>query len=173
MFKFCFHKYKYVYEKEKKNFLDGVCKVLKKRFRICQKCGKAQKMEWCFICEPFMDWITLSECEREILLKNIKDCGDYYLLKKLKKRRNETMVKKYRKKPIIVEAVQWTGDNYEEIYEFTRGNCCLTVDDNELIIRTLEGDMQTKKGSYIIKGKAGEFYPCKKEIFEQTYEEEV
>ena len=78
--------------------------------------------------------------------------------------------KKYRKKPIVVEAIQWTGDNFEEIYEFTKGNCCVHVDTGKLIIRTLEGDMEAERGAFIIKGKIGEFYPCKKEIFLETYE---
>jgi len=89
MFKFCFHKYKYVYERKGYDFLNGGCEKLVKRFRICQKCGKAQKMEWVFICEPFLDWVTLNECEKEILLRNIKDCGDYYLLKIKKQERKK------------------------------------------------------------------------------------
>ena len=80
------------------------------------------------------------------------------------------MIKKYRKKPIIVEAIQWTGDNFEEIYEFSKGNCCLAVDTGKLIIKTLEGDMGAEQGSFIIKGKIGEFYPCREEIFLETYE---
>ena len=82
------------------------------------------------------------------------------------------MVKKYRKKPIIVEAVQWTGDNYDEIFHFTQGKCYLAYccDDEELYIETLEGDMRAKEGCFIIKGKTGEFYPCREEIFLETYE---
>ena len=78
--------------------------------------------------------------------------------------------KKYRKKPIVVEAIQWDGDNFEEIYEFTKGNCCLTVDTGKLIIRTLEGDMGAERGSFVIEGLTGEFYPCREEIFLETYE---
>ena len=80
------------------------------------------------------------------------------------------MIKQYRKKPVVVEAVQWTGANYDEIVEFTGSKaklCC-----RDLMIHTLEGDHFASIGDYIIKGVAGEFYPCKPDIFEQTYEME-
>lgn len=75
---------------------------------------------------------------------------------------------KYRKKPVVIEAVQWTGENFDEVYEFTN-KTCLWVG-GELIIETLEGDHLARVGDYIIKGVKGEFYPCKPDIFEQTYE---
>ena len=80
------------------------------------------------------------------------------------------MIKQYRKKPVVVEAVQWTGENYDEIVEFTRSKAKLYC--RSLVIPTLEGDHFASKGDYIIKGVAGEFYPCKPDIFEQTYEME-
>lgn len=85
------------------------------------------------------------------------------------------MVKKYRKKPVIIEAIQWK-DNYDEVKTFVGNNCSLTDDENELVIATLEDGKNTKvkhiatKGDYIIKGIKGEFYPCKPDIFEQIYE---
>lgn len=86
---------------------------------------------------------------------------------------------KYRKKPVVIEAVQWTGDNFEEIKKMLKDadeNRAIIPHPNEdkevksLLIVTLEGEMRADKGDYIIKGVQGEFYPCKPDIFEQTYE---
>ena len=84
------------------------------------------------------------------------------------------MIKKYRKKPVVVEAIQYTKDNYWEINEFIKGSSTLMgIPDTkgEFDIATLEGNMTVKVGDYIIKGIKGEFYPCKPDIFELTYEE--
>lgn len=86
------------------------------------------------------------------------------------------MVKSYKKKPVIIEAIQW-NDNYDEVKKFVGADCSLTDDVTELLIATLEDGKVTKvqhiatKGDYIIKGIKGEFYPCKPDIFQQTYEE--
>lgn len=88
------------------------------------------------------------------------------------------MVKKYRKKPIVVEAVQWNGVNRGEIESFCgHDNVEFKVEilsgstlGLQLIIKTLEGDMVANRGDYIIKSICGEFYSCKEEIFEKTYE---
>ena len=79
------------------------------------------------------------------------------------------MNKKYRKKPVVIEAIQWTGKNLSEIDNFMGG----IVENKEttLVIHTLEGDMKASIGDYIIKGVNGEFYPCKPDIFAKTYEE--
>ena len=74
---------------------------------------------------------------------------------------------KYRKKPVVIEAIQWTGTNIVEIFDFVGDACYFT---EGLFIRTLEGDMFAHVGDYIIKGVQGEFYPCKPDIFEETYE---
>ena len=79
------------------------------------------------------------------------------------------MIKKYRKKPVIIEAIQWNGENLSEIDEFTRGK--VKNHESVLIIPTLEGDMYASLNDYIIKGVNGEFYPCKPNIFAKTYEE--
>lgn len=79
------------------------------------------------------------------------------------------MVKQYRKKPVKIEAVKWTGDNYSEIEEFTNDTSYLLR--RCLFIKTLEGELIANTGDYIIKGVKGEFYPCKPDIFEKTYEE--
>ena len=83
------------------------------------------------------------------------------------------MVKKFRKKPVIVEVVQWTGNNAPEIVEFTKGTkqYIKVENDNTVSVGTLEGLMVASLNDYIIKGVQGEFYACKPDIFEQTYEE--
>lgn len=84
---------------------------------------------------------------------------------------------KYRKKPVVIEAVQWKGDNFNEIKQMLKNadeNRVIMPHHNEdgysLLIVTLEGEMRANKGDYIIKGVKGEFYPCKPDIFEATYE---
>lgn len=80
-------------------------------------------------------------------------------------------MKKYRKKPVVIEAIQYNGDNYNEISNFTGNKSLLGLkQSNEIIINTLEGNMIASVGDYIIKGIKGEFYPCKPDIFELTYE---
>ena len=76
---------------------------------------------------------------------------------------------KYIKKPIPIEAIQWDGNNREEILDFMSNNCPIFSYNDEIIINTLEGKMKAPIGSYIIKGVDGEFYPCRKEIFESSY----
>jgi hypothetical protein len=78
-------------------------------------------------------------------------------------------VAKYRKKPVVIEAVEWTGSNVFDMEEFASTKVEYTFD-NCLIVATLEGAMKANVGDYIIKGVQGEFYPCKPDIFEQTYE---
>lgn len=78
---------------------------------------------------------------------------------------------KFRKKPVLVEAIQYDGTNEEEIIKFTNGVARRLATHTPLIkISTLEGDHQARIGDWIIKGVAGEFYPCKPDIFKQTYE---
>lgn len=79
------------------------------------------------------------------------------------------MVKKYRKKPVTIEAIKWNGENLSEIDEFTESK--VKNHESVLIIPTLEGDMYASLSDYIIKGVNGEFYPCKPDIFAKTYEE--
>jgi hypothetical protein len=94
---------------------------------------------------------------------------------------------KYRKKPVVIEAVQWTGENQRAMFDFltTSTNKNITLEEDtfridlvngscqvgNLMIKTLEGEMKASIGDYIIKGVKGEFYPCKPDIFEKTYEE--
>lgn len=86
------------------------------------------------------------------------------------------MVKKYVKKPIPVEAIQFTLESLHEVQDWLakgKGVMGLSIDHKEqpiFTIYTLEGEMTAKLGDYIIKGVRGEFYPCDREIFEETYE---
>ena len=79
------------------------------------------------------------------------------------------MVKRYKKKPVEIEAIQFTGDNYKEVEEFVGQP--LYISYGMVAIPTLEGIMRCKVNNYVIKGVRGEFYPCDREIFEETYEE--
>jgi hypothetical protein len=76
---------------------------------------------------------------------------------------------KYRKKPVVVEAIQYTGSNIDEVDKFINLGEYLYSTGN-IVISTLEGDMIANVGDYIIKGVNGEFYPCKPNIFAKTYE---
>lgn len=81
---------------------------------------------------------------------------------------------KYRMKPVIIEAIQWTGQNFDEIKKFAGDN--VEIRNNELIIKTLEDGAfgqaihAATPWDYIIKGINGEFYFCKPDIFDKTYE---
>jgi hypothetical protein len=86
------------------------------------------------------------------------------------------MVKKYRKKPVEIEAMRFR-DEQKTITEILKwGNDFIHLDlkyGASLKIETLEGEMVAKPGDYIVKGIKGEFYPCKPEVFEKTYEEVI
>lgn len=82
---------------------------------------------------------------------------------------------RFRKKPVVIEAMRFTGDNAFAVWAFM-GRADL-IDNLELkptdcpVIHTLEGEMNTSPGDWIIRGVKGEFYPCEPDIFEATYEE--
>ena len=75
---------------------------------------------------------------------------------------------KYRKKPVEIEAVMWTGYNFDIIKEMSDRN--IQISGKDLLIYTLEGVMKASIGDYIIKGVSDELYPCKPDIFNLTYE---
>ena len=83
---------------------------------------------------------------------------------------------KFRKKPVVIDAFQWTGaedltEDPEWIIEAIKtGTVIITKDVLQLQIHTLEGIMTANLGDFIIRGIQGEIYPCKPDIFEQTYE---
>jgi hypothetical protein len=74
---------------------------------------------------------------------------------------------RFRKKPVVIEAVQFTG-NFEEIERFVGGDA--EFRSGELVVATLEGPLRARAGDWIIKGVKGEFYPVRDEIFAETYE---
>ena len=76
---------------------------------------------------------------------------------------------KYRKKPVEIEAVQWTGTNGMEVAAFLDGQPWKDRPEG-IVITTLEGAMTASPGDWIIRGVKGEFYPCKPDIFDATYE---
>jgi hypothetical protein len=83
-------------------------------------------------------------------------------------------VKRWTKKPVTIEAIQYDGTNGDDIKRFTQGGCYLDVTTPHtplFMIRTLEGEHVASIGDFIIKGIKGEFYPCKPDIFAATYEE--
>lgn len=96
------------------------------------------------------------------------------------------MIKRYTKKPVTIEALQWTGDNLAEVLQFTGKHPDFNkwfssfedyknhVESNGFIFKilTLEGSMKAAVGDYIIRGVHGEYYPCKPDIFDKTYEPE-
>lgn len=91
---------------------------------------------------------------------------------------------KYRKKPVVIEAIQLTEDNeviancieWVENIDMSTSiigrNACIgqVIQSGGIVIKTLEGDMKASFGDYIIQGVNGEFYPCKQGIFNKTYE---
>lgn len=80
---------------------------------------------------------------------------------------------KYRKKPVVIEAIQWTSDleSEQEIVDWAQGKIGPhPVHPGKLVVATLEGVMIADEWDFIIKGVKGEFYPCKPDIFEMTYE---
>ena len=84
----------------------------------------------------------------------------------------------FRKKPVVIEAIQWTGDNSMEVLDFGNDgpmplwgdDFTVDMDKSEVYILTLEGKHTATKGDWIIRGIKGEFYPCQPDIFEATYE---
>ena len=96
------------------------------------------------------------------------------------------MIQKYQKKPVTIEAIQWTKETIDEALTWipseTIGIRILGMEENpyeslkwttEHYIKTLEGDMKISEGDFIIKGVKGEFYPCKPDIFYATYDKGI
>lgn len=87
-------------------------------------------------------------------------------------------IKRYKKKPVEIQAVQFTVDDRDLVAHWCAGRVVEDVSPRDrsdvrytIAIPTLEGTMHGMVGDYIIKGVRGEFYPCKRDIFEETYEE--
>jgi hypothetical protein len=87
---------------------------------------------------------------------------------------------KYRKKPVVIEAIRWSGSNLREVIDFTGLHPSAhkwTWEEYEAVVAkdglkifTMEGPLMAAKGDYIIQGVKGEHYPCKPDIFLATYE---
>ena len=77
---------------------------------------------------------------------------------------------KFRKKPVVIEAVQWIGSNPSEILEFCQGSASYDRNYSEMVIYTLEGKHIASMGDWIIRGVKGEHYHCKPDIFDATYD---
>lgn len=79
---------------------------------------------------------------------------------------------KFRKKPVVVEAEQWRGDNFDELREWSNGELCgyRANEGSRPWIETLEGLMHGNVGDWLIRGVKGEYYFCKPDIFDATYE---
>jgi len=85
-----------------------------------------------------------------------------------------TEPKTFRKKPVEIQAMQWTGvDAKAGVCRFMGGCDCVSdcAGAEPIMIDTLEGEMQCNVGDWVIRGVVGEFYPCKPEIFAATYDE--
>lgn len=78
------------------------------------------------------------------------------------------MSMKFRKKPVIIDAVHWDGSNLKEVENFAKGK--VLFKNGILLINTLEGTMAATEGDYIIRGVDGEYYACKASIFAKTYD---
>lgn len=82
--------------------------------------------------------------------------------------------KRFRKKPVVIEAMQFTDDNKNQVFNWITCNVAPAWDANgnpAMKIQTLEGDMLAQLGDWVIKGVKGEFYPCKADVFAATYED--
>ena len=79
-------------------------------------------------------------------------------------------IRTYRKKPVEIQAIRFTGRNVAECKAFIGSERPIFSCEAFIEIMTLEGNMRCGKGDYIIRGVNGEFYPCKADIFKKTYE---
>lgn len=77
---------------------------------------------------------------------------------------------KFRKKPVAIEAFQWSIDKVPDWWKEKSKDYKIDVSNGSVFIPTLEGTHEAKVNDWIIKGVAGEIYPCKPDIFEKTYE---
>jgi len=83
---------------------------------------------------------------------------------------------KYRKKPVVIDAIKFTRDAFDLVKNFTNETAHSLMIERRIngkctcIIPTLEGEHIATEGDFIIKGVHGEFYPCKPDIFIKTYE---
>ena len=79
-------------------------------------------------------------------------------------------MKKYRKKPVVIEAIRFSHDTFEEVESLPGVTCVVGDKDISGVVDTLEGKMKFAKGHWIIRGVNGELYPCQDDIFQKTYD---
>lgn len=77
---------------------------------------------------------------------------------------------KYRKKPVVIDAIQWTGDNYAEVFEFTEGNACPTKSHSDTLALSSNDNVKVEKGDYITRIAPGAYCLCKEAAFNKIYE---
>ena len=125
------------------------------------------------------DFICIDCHEKNFKIPNCKEESN-----KIRRLESKRYGSRYRKKAIVISAIQWNGTNFDEIRTFTRNKIKKQEgiggsEDGEgypqkyiqLTIPTLEGDHLVSEGDWVIRGVKGEFYPCKPDIFKETYEE--
>lgn len=80
--------------------------------------------------------------------------------------------KRYRKKPVVIEAMQFTGDNIDAIWEWVGAGSVYgpTEESASARVETTEGPMEMAPGWWLIRGVEGELYPCKPSVFDATYD---
>lgn len=100
------------------------------------------------------------------LEKEVEELRRY---KEEQEEKDNPKVRKYRKKPVVIEAIRFTTVEALKkafpdisIYEKTKVE--------KIYVQTLEGKMEISEGDYIIKGIKGEYYPCKPDVFKESYE---
>lgn len=114
------------------------------------------------------------DCENEPYCGKALPCPDHPQPEKITNTESEPTTWKpiggsrWRKKPVVVSAIQWTGQNSGAVSNFLGTG--LGIRDGYVNIETREGTMKADKGDWIICGVKGEFYPCKPDIFAATYE---
>lgn len=79
--------------------------------------------------------------------------------------------RQFRKKPVVIEAVRWSGSNWHEVLAFA-GHDAVSTNGLLLFVKTMEGELSDPipSGHWIIKGVVGEIYPCAPAVFDETYE---
>lgn len=116
----------------------------------------------------YIDWFPKSRIDtKEARISELeKEVAELRRYKEEQEEKENPRVKKYRKKPVIIEAVRFTTkENLKKVFP----NIPLCNWEG-VMIQTLEGIMEISDGDYIIKGIKGEYYPCKPDIFEESYE---
>ena len=121
----------------------------------------------------YIDWFPKSRIDpNETRIRELeREVAELKRYKEEQEEKENPRVKKYRKKPVEIEAVRFTTEtnlrkSFPDI-EIWNGMPDSVI---EVYIKTLEGKVKISEGDYIIKGIKGEYYPCKPDIFEETYE---